>query len=138
MMIKKRFLLGYAVVILAVSLAPLAVSQEKADTAKILGNWGIDVYAGDQTYSLKLAVTDENGQLAGKISESMGSFTDVAISEIFYDGASFRFSFISPTPPDGASRTVKADLKLNQDTMGGTVSVPDLDFVADASATRAK
>jgi len=137
-MIKKRFLLGYAVVILAVSLAPLAVSQEKADTAKILGNWGIDVYAGDQTYSLKLAVTDENGQLAGKISESMGSFTDVAISEIFYDSVTFRFSFVGPTPPDGNSRTIKAEFKVAADTMGGTVSVPDLDFVGDASASRSK
>jgi len=137
-MIKKRFLLGYAVVILAVSLAPLAVSQEKADTAKILGNWGIDVYAGDQTYSLKLAVTEENGQLAGKISESMGSFTDVAISEIFYDSVTFRFSFVGPTPPDGNSRTIKAEFKVAADTMGGTVSVPDLDFVADASASRSK
>ncbi|OGD11512.1 MAG: hypothetical protein A2Y86_00100 [Candidatus Aminicenantes bacterium RBG_13_62_12] len=137
-MIKKRFLLGYAVVILAVSLAPLAVSQEKADTAKILGNWGIDVYAGDQTYSLKLAVTEENGQLAGKISESMGSFTDVAISEISYDSVTFRFSFVGPTPPDGNSRTIKAEFKVAADTMGGTVSVPDLDFVADASASRSK
>jgi len=84
-----------------------------------------------------LTVTEESGQPAGKISESLGTFTDVAISEISFDGVSFRFSFISPTPPDGSSRTVKADLKLSGDTMGGTLTVPDLDVVVDARASRA-
>ena len=128
--------LATAAIALSLALSPLA--QEKADTGKILGTWNLEVFAGDQTYSLVLNISEANGQLAGKVSESMGTFTDVPISEIFFDGVAFRFSFISPTPPDGASRTVKADLKLNQDTMGGTISVPDLDIVIDASATRSK
>jgi hypothetical protein len=111
--------------------------QEKADTAKIVGTWKIEVFAGDTTYYLSLVVTEDNGQLAGKISESMGSFTDVAISDILYDSVSFRFNFISPTPPDGLSRTVKADFKVSTDTMGGVISVPDLDITTDAKATRA-
>ena len=128
----------FATAAIALSLALSPLAQEKADTGKILGTWNLEVFAGDQTYSLVLNISEANGQLAGKVSESMGTFTDVPISEIFFDGVAFRFSFISPTPPDGASRTVKADLKLNQDTMGGTISVPDLDIVIDASATRSK
>ena len=128
----------FATAAIALSLALSPLAQEKADTGKILGAWNLEVFAGDQTYSLVLNISEANGQLAGKVSESMGTFTDVPISEIFFDGVAFRFSFISPTPPDGSSRTVKADLKLNQDTMGGTISVPDLDIVIDASATRSK
>jgi hypothetical protein len=58
------------------------------------------------------------------------------VSDVFYDGATFRFSFISPTPPDGASRTVKAEFKVGVDKMDGTISVPDLDMTVEAKATR--
>jgi hypothetical protein len=135
---KSYFLFVFAATVIALSFATSALAQEKVDTAKVLGGWKIEVYAGDQNYSLNLVVSEENGRLAGKISESLGSFTDVTISDISFDGVTFRFGFISPTPPDGSSRTVKADLKLAQDTMGGTLSVPDLDVVVDARASRAK
>lgn len=115
-----------------------AIAQEKPDTAKIIGTWKVAVYAGETTYYLSLVVSEQQGQLAGKVSESTGYFTDVAISDIFYDGVSFRFSFVSPTPPDGISRTVKADFKVAEDSMGGVVSVPDLNVTVDASATREK
>jgi hypothetical protein len=129
-----RALLVLAVAALAV---PGTVSaQEKADSAKIVGTWTIDVYAGEANYTLSLAVSEENGQLAGKISESMGSFSDVAVSDVFYDGDIFRFSFMSPTPPDGASRTVKAEFKLGVDKMEGMLSVPDLEVTVEAKATR--
>ncbi len=131
------FLFVLAVAVFTLSFAASATVQEKADTAKIVGAWNIEVYAGDQTYNLSLVVTEEQGQLAGKISESMGSFTDVAISDIFYDSVTFRFNFISPTPPDGLSRTIKADFKVGEDSMGGVMSVPDLDVTTDAKATRA-
>ena len=113
------------------------MAQEKADTTKVVGAWKIEVFAGDTTYTLSLVVTETQGELAGKISESMGSFTDVAISDVFYDAVTFRFSFISPTPPDGLSRTVKADFKVGTDAMEGVISVPDLDITTDAKATRA-
>jgi hypothetical protein len=129
-----RALLVAAVIALAAS--GIAPAQEKADTAKVVGTWTIDVYAGEATYTLSLEVTAADGQLAGKISESMGAFSDVDVSDVFYDGATFRFSFISPTPPDGASRTVKAEFKVGVDKMDGTISVPDLDMTVEAKATR--
>jgi hypothetical protein len=129
-----RALLVEAVIALAAS--GIAPAQEKADTAKVVGTWTIDVYAGEATYTLSLEVTAADGQLAGKISESMGAFSDVDVSDVFYDGATFRFSFISPTPPDGASRTVKAEFKVGVDKMDGTISVPDLDMTVEAKATR--
>jgi hypothetical protein len=135
---KSYSLFVFAAAVLTLSFVASAMAQEKADTAKVVGAWKIEVYAGDQTYYLNLVVIEDNGQLAGKISESMGSFTDVVISDIFYDSVSFRFNFISPTPPDGLSRTVKADFKVSADTMGGIISVPDLDITTDAKATRAQ
>ena len=134
---KTCFLFVFAAAVFTLSFAASAMVQEKADTAKIVGAWNIEVYAGDQTYNLSLVVTEEQGQLAGKISESMGSFTDVAISDIFYDSVTFRFNFISPTPPDGLSRTVKAEFKVGTDAMEGIINVPDLDITTDAKATRA-
>jgi len=133
---KSIFLFLFAVAVFVLVSVPSALSQEKADTAKVVGSWNVEVYAGDQTYALKLVVSEEQGQLAGKVSESMGTFTDVAISEIVYDGASFRFNFVSPTPPDGLSRTVKADFKVAEGSMDGVINVPDLEFTAEAKATR--
>jgi hypothetical protein len=127
--------------LLVIAVAALAVpgtasAQEKADSAKIVGTWTIDVYAGEANYTLSLAVSEENGQLAGKISESMGSFSDVAVSDVFYDGDIFRFSFMSPTPPDGASRNIKAEFKVGADKLDGTLNVPDLEVSVEAKATR--
>jgi hypothetical protein len=129
-----RALLVMAVASLAVAVA--APAQEKADTSKIVGTWTIDVYAGEANYTLGLVVTDADTQLAGKISESMGAFSDVALSDIYYDGATFRFTFMSPTPPDGTSRTVKAEFKVGVDKMDGTLVVPDLEVTVEAKATR--
>jgi len=129
-----RAMLVTAVFILVVAVT--APAQEKADASKIVGTWTIDVYAGEANYTLSLAVTETDGQLAGKISESMGSFSDVAVSDVFYDGDTFRFSFSSPTPPDGASRTVKAEFKVGVDKMDGMLSVPDLEVTVEAKATR--
>ncbi|MEW5901977.1 MAG: hypothetical protein AB1715_10980 [Acidobacteriota bacterium] len=127
----------FALGLLAFSfLALMPVAQEKANTGKILGTWKVEIYAGDTYYYLSLVVSETQGQLAGKISESMGSFTDVALEEIFFDGEIFRFNFTCPMPPDGVTRLVKAEFKVGVDTMSGIVSVPDLDITTDATATR--
>ena len=134
---KTNFLLVLGLAVFLVMVAGWAQAQEKPDLSKVIGTWKVEVYAGNSTYYLNLVVIDNQGQLEGRVSESMGSFTDMPISEIFYDSVTFRFDFVAPTPPDGMSRTVKADFKVAEDTMGGTINVPDLDVIADARATRA-
>ncbi len=129
-----RVMLVAAVGVLMVASA--APAQGRADTSKVVGSWTVDVYAGETTYTLNLSVTEAEGRLAGKISESMGGFTDVALSDIFYDGETFRFNFIAPTPPDGTSRTIKAEFTVGVDVMNGTVSVPDIEVTIEAKATR--
>ncbi|MBN2409795.1 MAG: hypothetical protein JXE07_08660 [Candidatus Aminicenantes bacterium] len=133
---KKISLCGLLVAAAIILTAAGAAAQEKADPSKVVGAWTIDVYAGDTTYVLKLVVTVTDGHLEGKISETMGAFADVPLGDLFYDGQSFRFSFVSPTPPDGLARTVKADFKVGMDKMDGAISVPDLEMSVEAKATR--
>ena len=128
-----RAMIVAAVFILAVAGAS---AQEKADHSKVVGTWTVDVYAGETTYTLSLTVTAAEGQLAGRISESMGAFSDVALSDILYDGDNFSFGFIAPTPPDGSSRMVKAEFKVGADEMNGTLTVPDIEATVEARATR--
>ena len=129
-------LFGLGVAVTVVLVAGSTLAQEKPDLSEVVGNWKVEVYAGNSTYYLNLVVTEASGQLAGKVSESMGLFTDVSISEISYDSVAFRFDFVAPTPPDGTSRTVRADFKVAEDAMGGTLTVPDLDVIAEAKAIR--
>jgi hypothetical protein len=133
---KVNFLFVLGTAILVVWFAGSAAAQEKPDLSKVVGTWKVEVYGGGASYRIDLAVTENQGQLEGKVSESTGTFTDVPISEIFYDSLSFRFQFVAPTPPDGMSRTVYADFKVAEGTMAGTISLPDLNFVGDATATR--
>lgn len=133
---KTSFWAVLVAVLFVLAVAAAAPAQEKADTSKIVGTWTIDVYAGDETYNLKLDVTETAGRLEGKISETMGAFSDVAVSDISYDGDTFRFRFVSPTPPDGSSRTVSAEFRVGVDQMKGTITVPDIEATAEAKATR--
>jgi len=112
--------------------------QTTPDYGKILGKWKMEVRADGEFYYLTLNLKSVNGTLEGTVSESMGFFTDVPISEIVFDGENLSFEFKSPTPPDGSERLVVAQLKVGVDTMDGIVSVPELGGSATASATREK
>jgi hypothetical protein len=133
---KASFLFALGAAVFMVWLAGAAPAQESPDLSKVVGTWKVEVYGGGAAYHLDLIVTDNQGQLEGKVSESTGLFADVAISEIFYDSETFRFEFVAPTPPDGMPRTVIADFKVAGDKMAGTITVPDLNFVGEATATR--
>lgn len=113
-------------------------AQEKVDYGKIIGTWKVEVDAGDVYYYLSLELTNNQGQLEGKLSESMGTFSDVPISKILYDGENLSFEFTSPTPPDGLQRLVKAEFKVGEDQLEGTMSVPDIEATVPATAAREK
>jgi hypothetical protein len=76
--------------------------------------------------------------LAGAVSESQGTFTDLPVSNIVFDGENLNFEFTCATPPDGLERLVKAEFKVGVDTLDGTMSVPDLQAIAPATGTREK
>jgi hypothetical protein len=130
------FLFALGVAVFFFLAAGFALAQENPDLSKVVGTWKIEVSGGGATYHVDLVVTDNQGQLEGKVSEPTGSFTDVPISDIYYDAVSFRFQFVASTPPDGGMRTVRADFKVAENVMTGTISLPDINFVGDATAAR--
>jgi len=112
--------------------------QAAPDYGKILGKWKIEINADGEYYYLTLNLRSVNGTLEGTISESMGYFTDVPISEVVFDGENLKFEFTSPTPPDGVERLVSAEFKVGADVMDGVVNVIELGVSATATATREK
>jgi hypothetical protein len=113
-------------------------TQAKADNGKVLGLWKIEIAANGDYYYLTLDMKETEGTLAGAVSESQGTFTDLPVSNIAFDGENLNFEFTCATPPDGVERLVKAEFKVGVDTLDGTMSVPDLQAIAPATGTREK
>ncbi len=136
----KRSVLSALVIVnfVLVCLALGQSSQTTPDYGKILGKWKMEISADGEYYYLTLILRSVDGTLEGTVSESMGYFTDVPISEIVFDGENLSFDFKSPTPPDGLERLVSASFKVGVDTMDGVVNLPELGISAMATATREK
>lgn len=108
--------------------------QAKAD--KILGEWTLQIDAGGEFYYLAMALSLKEGKLAGTLTESNGWFTGVALTDIVWDGTTFKFKAMAPTPPDGAERVLDTELKLADGKWAGTMNIPDLGM--SAAVTGAK
>jgi hypothetical protein len=114
----------------------LAQNQAAPDYGKILGTWDVEVNADGEFYYLTMNIEKSEEGLKGTVSESTGSFSDVPLKEIQYDGQSLKFQFTSPTPPDGLERLVKADFKVGDDKLEGTMAVEDMGLSVPATATK--
>jgi len=133
-MFLKAFVLGFFF-ILFLSISPLK-SQEAVDYEKILGKWDIEIDAEGEYYYLTLNLEKTNGELQGTISESSGFFMDVPLSEIEFDGTTLSFEFTAPTPPDGAERVLRAEFKVSDDMLEGTITIDDLGMTLVATGKR--
>ncbi len=116
-------------VIFLVSLLP-ASSLEKGDNAKVLGYWDLELDAEGDNYYLSMTFEESNGKLSGKISEFTGSFENVPLKKIVFDGEKLTFEFTAPTPPDGMDRLLKAVFKIGEKKLEGFLNVPDLTLSA--------
>ncbi len=122
---------------LVISLSsPAAQNQAAPDYGKILGTWDVEVNANGEYYYLTVNIEKSEEGLKGKVSESTGAFSDVPLKEIQYDGQTLKFQFTSPTPPDGLERLVKADFKVGDNKLEGTVAVEDMGISVPATATK--
>ena len=110
----------------------------QADHSKVLGDWEIELDAEGEYYYLSMTVKEEEGKLAGTISEASGFFLDVPLMDIVYDGENFNFQFTAPTPPDGMERIIKGEYKVQTDKMEGLIIVDDLGLSAPSTAERVK
>jgi hypothetical protein len=100
--------------------------QAKVDYNKVVGNWSLEVNAGSEFYYLPLVLKVTEGKLEGTLSETNGFFKDVPLTAVEFDGQLLKFEAKTPTPPDGAERTIKFELKLAADKLEGQVIITDL------------
>jgi len=135
-------ILAWATVALLIAVGGSLLSQEaqpvpQAAPDKILGAWNLEIVADSQPYYVNITLQLAEGVLTGTASEPSGTFTDVPLSDIAFDGATFKFGFKSPTPPDGLERAVSVELKIVDDkSMEGTLIVPELDVAATVKAAK--
>jgi len=120
----------------ALLISSSGIAQEKVDNSAILGVWKIEVDADGQYYYLIMQLKEASGKLEGTVSESEGTFTDRELENEAFDGTSLSFEFNSPTPPDGLERLVKAEFKLVEGKLDGTIAVPAMGVTVRATATK--
>ncbi len=125
-----------AAVLLALFVFSSGMAQEKADHSSVLGKWKIEVNADGQYYYLTMELKDVSGKMEGTVSEAQGTFTDKPLEELSFDGTTLSFAFNSPTPPDGLERLVKAEFKVVEGKLDGTMTVPSMGVSVRATATK--
>jgi len=135
-MMKKRsafFFLAPAA-LLAVA---LSVPAQQAAPDKVAGVWNVEVSVETDVFYLTLTLRAAEGKLEGEISEAYGSFANVPITEVVYDGTVLNFAFNAPTPPDGLERAIKVEFKVLDEThLEGILTVSDLGLGAPVKAVR--
>jgi hypothetical protein len=110
--------------------------SQKPNYDKIVGTWSLEVNAGNEYYYLTLELAVNEGKLAGKLSEQSGMFKDAPLLETAFDGQTLNYSVKIPTPPDGAERLVKSEMKLADNKLDGAITVQDLEITAPVTGTK--
>ncbi|OGD25895.1 MAG: hypothetical protein A2Y56_00035 [Candidatus Aminicenantes bacterium RBG_13_63_10] len=115
----------------------LPLQAQQASPEKIAGTWSVEIAVDTEAFFLSLTLGASGEGLEGSVSETYGSFTDLPITETVFDGTTLSFQFIAPTPPDGMERAVLVELKVvDESTMEGTLSVPDLGVAGQVKASK--
>ncbi len=120
-----------------ICLAPFSWAQ---DQSKLVGDWQMVVEAEGQYFYLYLSLKEMEGKLEGTISEASGFFTNLPLNNLKLEADKLTFDFTAPTPPDGLSRLISAELKIAADyeKMEGFLTIPDLGITASANLTKKK
>ena len=121
---------------LALAIIVPAPAQQKPDLGKIAGTWALEVNAGDASYFLTLDLKVKDGKLEGGLSEQNGMFKDVPLTNIEFDGTTLKFDGKIPTPPDGAERLVKTEMKLAAGKLEGVLTLPDMGLTAGVTGVK--
>jgi hypothetical protein len=114
----------------------VAAQSQKPDYDKIVGTWSLEVNAGNEYYYLTLELAVNEGKLGGRLSEQSGMFKDAPLLETAFDGQTLKYSVKIPTPPDGAERLVKSEMKLVDNKLDGAITVQDLEITAPVTGTK--
>ncbi len=137
---KRTIALIAVAALVAAGAAPAAAGQAvpKADNAKALGTWAVEVYADGQSFYLTLLVEEREGQLGIKVSEQHGMFTDAPASDVSFDGALLKFVLNVPSPPDGLARPWAVEARIGEDVLEGVISNAELMISAGVTGKRTK
>jgi hypothetical protein len=136
MKVKPSGLIAFALLFLLGLGWQAAAQGQKPDYDKIVGTWSLEVNAGNEYYYLTLELTVNEGKLGGKLSEQSGMFKDVPLLETAFDGQTLKYSVQIPTPPDGAERLVKSEMKLLDNKLDGTITVQEMEMTAPVTGTK--
>jgi hypothetical protein len=117
---------------------PAPQGARQPDPAKILGTWSLQIDTNGLITSLTLVLEESGGQLAGKISEDNGMFTDSPLSNIEYDGDNLAYDITVPSPPDSLIKTWKTQLKVGDDAAEGDIANADLGISVPITGKRVK
>jgi len=133
----KRIGLVVLTAVLAVAAAgSSAAGQKPASADKILGIWVLEIDAGGEYYYLTMELKLNDGKLDGLLGEQNGMFTNVPLTEIEWGGATLKFMAKTPTPPDGAERPLKTELKLAEGKLVGTITIVEMGLTAPVTGTK--
>ena len=105
-------------------------AQQAVSNAKVIGTWDVEIMAEGQSYYLTLVLSENQGQLEGKISEQSGMFTNVPLTGVEWEGTTLKFGVKIPTPPDGTERATKCEMKYADGKLAGTLIIEDLGLTA--------
>ncbi len=126
--------LGVAAAVL-MNLIPLTAGQ--ASTGSIAGTWSAEISVDTEIFVISITFRAVDGNLEGTVSEPYGTFTDLPLAEIAFDGTVLSFHFNAPTPPDGMERTVNVKFTtVGESSMEGVLEVPDLGVFGSVRATK--
>ena len=115
---------------------PPQQAAPKPDLTKILGTWSLDIETGGAVITLTLVLEAPEGKLSGKISEPNGMFTDAPLSNIVYDGENLAYDISVSSPPDGAVKTWRTQLKVGADAVEGVIANEDTGMSANVAGKR--
>jgi len=122
--------------VVLIALAAPAQETKKVDYGPLLGIWTLEVEAGGEFYYLTLELKLVEGKLEGGLSEQNGLFTNTPISNVEFDGQTLKFDSKAPTPPDGAERIIKTEVKLVDNKLQGMITIADLGMSVALTGTK--
>jgi len=112
------------------------VQAEKPDYGKILGTWNLEVNAGGEFYYLVMELKLTEGKLGGGLSELNGMFKDSPLLETAFDGQILKYGVKIPTPPDGTERLTKAEMKLIDNKLEGTITIAEMEITVPVTGIK--
>jgi hypothetical protein len=129
----------YRAILAVVALLAFALpapARQKVDPNKVAGSWSLEVNAGGEFYYLTLDLKVKDGKLEGGLSEQNGMFKDAPLAAIEFDGTTLKFDVKIPTPPDGAERLVKIEMKLVDAKLEGILTITDMGLSAGVTGVK--